>query len=382
MNEGLTRRGFLHASLAGLGLAAVDAVPLPGAGSLAWADSAPLARAQESLKKMILKHAAAKDNPWLLMHGIRALGKGFKVEGEPALEYVCTRYLKETRVNGKVYLYLPPGDEGHMNAFLSEAVLDAGVATGYPIRWNGRRYRVGDLVASAKARFSFDPASIDKNDLAWSLITFAYTTPPEKDTWVNAHGKPIRFSEVVEFAMATAEETTQQLLAAMRQGTMPAATDWIHNFTCGGTHLIYGLTACRRFGYTQRSFADRMKTQFDLLVWRLEADPHLIDAHYRLVAEQHSEDVARLYYLDAKLKFLGHAFEVINYARLYRLFAPTPAQQKRITDSQAVLIGVIDGIGREGIGKFARDRRLLNLLVGDACHAYHGLRMVKGVNQG
>jgi len=260
--------------------------------------------------------------------------------------------------------------------------LDAGVATDYPIRWNGRRYTVGDLVAGAKARFSFEPASFDRNDLAWSLITFAYMTPPEKDTWVNAHGKPIRFSEVVEFGMAALEEATQQLLADMRQGAMPTQKDWIHNFSCGGTHLVYGLATCLRFGYRQRSFADRMKTQFDLLVWRLEAEPHLIDAHFRLAVGQHPEDALRLHHLDAKLKFLGHAFEVINYARLYRLFSPTPAQEKTLASSQAVLVGVIEGIGREGIGKFARDTRLLNLLMGDACHAYHGLWMVKGVNQG
>lgn len=382
MNEGVTRRSFLQASLAGLGLAAVDAVQFLDAGSNAWAESAPLARARETLKRMILKHAAAKDNPWLLLHGIRAFGKGFKVDGEPALGYVCTRYLKETKVNGKTYLYLPPGDEGHTNAFLSEAILDAGVATDYPIRWNGRRYTVGDLVASAKARLSFDPASFDGDDLAWSLITFAYITPPDEDTWVNAYGKRIRFSEMVEFGMATLEEATQQLRTAMRQGAMPTQKDRIHNFTCGGTHLIYGLAACLRFGYRQRSFADRMKTQFDLLVWRLEAEPHLIDAHYRAAVGQHPEDALRLHHLNAKLKFLGHAFEVINYARVYRLFSPTPVQEKTLDTSQAVLIGVIEGIGREGIGKIARDTRLLNLLIGDACHAYHGLWMVKGVNQG
>jgi hypothetical protein len=382
MIEGVTRRSFLRASLAGLGLAALDAVPLPDIGSIAWADSAPLSRARESLKAMVLKHAAAKDNPWLLLHGIRAIGKGFKVEGEPAVEYMCGRYLKETTVNGKAYLYLPPGDEGHTNAFLSEAILDTGVGTDYRIRWNGRRYTIGDLVASAKGRFSFDPASFDKDDVAWSLIAFAYTTPPDEDTWVNAYGKRIRFSEVVEFGMATLEEATQQLRSAMRQGTMPAQKDWIHNFTCGGTHLIHGLATCLRFGYRQRSFADRMKPQFDLLVWRLEADPHLIDAHYRLAAGQYPGEVARLYHLDAKLKFLGHAFEIINYARLYRLFSPSPAQQKTIIRSRAALVGVIEGVGREEIGKVARDARVLNLLIGDACHAYHGLRMVKGVNQG
>lgn len=377
----LHRREFLRTAVAGAGMVVLRALPLPRVETLEAAESAPVSRAQQVLKGIILEHAAAKDSPWLLLHGVRALGKGFAIQGESAVEYLCSHYLREKSVNGKTYLYMPIDDEGHTNTFLSEAALDAGIMTTYPFRLNGRRYTIGDLAASAKALFAFDPASFDRNELAWSLIVFARTTSPLNDTWANAFGKPVRFSEVVEFGMATLEEATERLRATMRQGTMPNEKDWIHNFTCGGTHLIYGLATCIRFGFRQRRLPSRMKEQFDLLVWRLKADLHLIDRFYRQAAGKEAGEISRVYLWDAKLKFLGHAFEIISYARLFRLFTPTTAQERAIGRAREELVGVIDAIGREGIGKFAGDKRLLNLLVGDSCHAYHGIRMVKGVNQ-
>lgn len=381
MEMSLRRREFLRMALTGVGFATVGALPVLDLRALAAAEEAPLSRAQQTLKEAILEHATARDNPWLIMHGIRAMGKEFSLQGSSAVEYLCSHFLREKSVNGKAYLHFSIDDEAHTNAFLSEAALDVGITTKYPFHWNGRRYTIGDLVASAKALLVFDPASFDKNDLAWSLLAFAHTTVPQQDTWVNAYSKPVRFSQVVEFGMTTLEEATQQLRATVRQGTMPTEKDWIHNFTCGGTHLIYGLATCVRFGYKQRALSERMKSQFDLLVWRLEADPYLIDRHYEQAVGQYPAELARIYLLDAKLKFLGHAFEIINYVRLFRLFSPTAAQERAIMRGQQALASVIDAIGREGIGKFAGNKALFNLLVGDACHAYHGLHMVRGVNQ-
>jgi hypothetical protein len=377
MQQAASRREFMRMTVAGFGFTAWRTLGLHQVEALAATATDPLTRARVVLKTMILQHAKAKDDPWLLIHGIRAMGKGFSIGDGSALEHLCSQYLRVKLVNGKPYLYMPIDDEGHANAFLSEAVLDAGVTPNYPFRWNGRRYTVGDLVAAAKALFTFDPASFDRDALAWSLVVFAYTTPPKQDRWVNAYGKPIHFSEVVEFGMVTLEEATGQLRAAMRGGTM-AIGDAIHTFACAGTHLIYGLATCIRFGYKQRALPERMKTQFDLLVWRLESDSRLIDRYYQQAAGQYPAGLTSIYHWDAKLKFLGHSFEIINYGRLFGLFYPKPAQEEAIGHARQELIDVIGTIGREGIGKYAGDKELFKLLLGDACHAYHGLTMARG----
>jgi hypothetical protein len=176
-----------------------------------------LTRARQILERQILKYAKAKDNPWLLIHGIRAMGPGFSLDESSALDYLCSHYLQEKSVNGAAYLYMPLDDEGHPNCFLSEAVLDAGVALNYAFDRSGRSYTIADVVAGAKAMFAFDPATFVPNDLAWSLIVFAHATDPHDDGWVNAYGKGVHFADVVEFAMITLEGATGRQMSSRLQ---------------------------------------------------------------------------------------------------------------------------------------------------------------------
>ncbi len=117
-----------------------------------------------------------------------------------------------------------------------------------------------------------------------------------------------------------------------------------------------------------------MKPQFDLLIWRLSVDERFIDGYYNQVGDQYPPDLARMYRLDTKLKFLGHAFEIISYAREFNLFQPSVAQDQVIRVAQQRLGDVIEDIEREDVGKYAGDKALFHLLVGDACHAYHGIK--------
>ncbi len=379
LGAGLSRRRFLKTALVGLGTVAVGGPLTKGLG---LAEAAPSAGMPETLKSLILAHAQTPDNPWLLFHGVRALGRSFTVQGVPAFDYLCSHYLKERSVSGQVYLSMPVEVEGHTNAFLSEAVLDAGIPTSRSFQVNGRRYTVNDLVKGARALFRFDPASFDRDDLAWSLVVFAHTTDPKQDTWTNASGQRIRFSEVVEFGMATLEETTATLRTAMRKGVMPTEKDRIHDFTCGGTHLIYGLMSCLRFGHAQRGLRERLQAQFDLLLWRLKADPYLIDRFYQqATVRSASKALADIHLWDAKLKFLGHAMEIVHYTRLFGLLQVPPSQAPHLKDAQRELTQAVESIVGVGVGQFADNRRLYNLLLGDSCHAYHGLRMKKGENQ-
>jgi hypothetical protein len=381
MRSGVGRREFLHALALGLGASAV-ATLRPRYGGAATPAPDPLGRARAILRSVILTHAKTKDDPLLLMHGIRAMGKGFSVGGVPAVDYLCSQCLEEEVVNGKAYLRMPIAYEGHTNAFLSEAILDAGVGSDYAFVRNGREHTIGDLVAGAKALFAFEPASFDRNDLAWSLTAFAHSTAPRQDRWVNAYGAAIRFADVIEFGQATLERATSRLQAAMRRGERTTDTttevDGIRNFACAGTHLIYGLASCLQFGHTQHGLPERMQRQFDLLVWRLDADSVLIDRYFEQAGGRDPEHIVRLYRWEARLKFLGHAVEVISYARQCHLFDPTSAQQAAIGRAHQELASVVEAIGRAGVGAFGGDEELLRTLVSDACHAYRGLAMSSG----
>jgi hypothetical protein len=365
------RREFLRMSLGGVGLIALGSFQRTAA--FAAAGSPQLTDACKSLEKLILEYARAKDNPWLLIHGIRAFGKGFALNDGSAVDYLCSHYLAERSVNDKAYLFMPLDYEGHPNCFLSEAVLDPGVPLDFAFQRNGRQYTIADVVAGAKALF--DPATTVPNDLAWSLSAFAQTTSPEADEWTNANNKQVHFSDVIETALVALERADDPLADAMHSHATERGEAGIDGFFCAGTHLIYGLTTCLRFGHQRRLLTERMKPQFDLLVWRLGVDENLIDRYYGQLAEQYPPELVNIYRLDTKLKFWGHAFEIINYARKFGLFEPSPEQQLLIGQAQERLVGVIDDLTRDDIGKYAGDKVLFNLLIGDACHAYHGLTM-------
>lgn len=381
----VNRREFLRHAGAWLGGAAVSAA-FPSVSS-ALEGPAPVAAAAAAaashLKGMIQRYAQRADDPWILMHAVRALGPGITVGDENAVNLLCARYLQEDRMGGRSYPYMPGAHEGHANAFL-KTMLEAGVPLSRSFRLNGHTYQVGDLVEGAKARFRFEPKTANPDELAWSLIAFSKTVPADRDTWTNADGGRIRLSEVIRFGFDVLDAATSALRQAMHQGQMPTAKDKIHGFTCGGTHLIYALAACVGNGYRQDDFVKRLAAHLELLVWRLSADWSLLERFY---SQQQPEQALKphyaLYGADAWLKFCGHAFEILSYAQSRRLFRPTPAQTQTIAQAGGLLVASVERVRQAGdLMEIRRDDpKLFRLLVGDVCHAYHGIHMVWGVNQ-
>jgi len=339
-------------------------------------------RTREILETIIREYATARDEPWLLMHAIRAMGKDFSIGDEPAVAYLCRRYLQETSVNGKSYLHMPISHEGHANAFLAEAVLDSGIDATYAFRTNDRNYSIADLIAGAKARFDLDTRTLstrsitfNADDLAFSLVAFAYSTERAGE-WVNAYGNSIHMAALADYGLEALESANKLFEASMRQGLLAAGPDRIHDFACGGMHLIYGLSTCLRLGHLQPAQAERMKTQFDIVTWRLKSDSALVERHYNVLADQYPAEVVRIHRLSAKLKLLGHGLEVINHARHHGLFIPTAAQDDDIGRAHEELFDVIEAVGPDG-PRTAHDATLFKYLVGDACHAYRGVTMAR-----
>jgi len=386
---GVSRREILTWALLGAGALALEPV-----GSLAAEAPASrrgtgpsLAQAEGALRDLVSRHAASADNPWAMMHGIRALGKGFSVAGGSAVEYLSSRELREKELAGQKCLYMPREVEGHENTFL-KTLLEAGVELSTPITAAGRRHTVAGLVDSAKKLFSFDPtlSPVDnsRDELAWSIIAFSITTKPGQDVWKNAEGQEIRFRDVVEAGFASAESASADFLAAKKRGVMPVWKDRISNFTCGGTHLIYSLAVAVRYGHLGKRGRERLAEQLSLLIWRLKADLVLLEQYYAKVARVYpaKTQASRPYELDSRLKFLGHAFEILSYVRLQGLYVLTPEQEQQAKAAKQTLAETILEVKNLNLIAFKKtNRKLFDLLIGDACHAYHGIHMAAGVNQ-
>ena len=386
---GVTRREVLTWALLGAGALALEPVGSLAAESPASQRGArpTLPQAEGALRDLVSRHAAAADNPWAMMHGIRALGNRFSVAGGSAVEYLSSRELREKELAGQKYLYMPREVEGHENTFL-KTLLEAGVELSTPITAAGRRHTVADLVESAKKLFSFDPAlsPVDnsRDELAWSIIAFSITTKPGQDDWKNAEGQEMRFRDVVEAGFASAESASADFLAAKKRGVMPAWKDRISNFTCGGTHLIYSLAVAVRYGHLGKRGRERLAEQLSLLICRLKADLVLLEQYYAKVARVYPTKTQawRPYELDSRLKFLGHAFEILSYVRLQGLYVLTPEQEQQARAAKQTLAETILEVKNLNLIAFKKtNRKLFDLLIGDACHAYHGIHMAAGVNQ-
>jgi hypothetical protein len=380
----MTRRRFLQAaSVWAGGIVLSGALPGAAAGTQPPVPvPSTLDETREILTALVNKYARLEDDAWVLMHGVRAMGHAFSIKGENAVDFLCSRFLKQKTVAGKAYLYMPVEHEGHSNAFL-KTVLEAGVSPSHPFKLDGRRYTMGDLVSSAKGLFTFDPKTVDRDELAWTLIAFSLQIPPSHDTWTNAYGQQIRFADVVRFGFDTLDETTKRFRRAKEQGVMPNANDEIVGLTCGGTHLVYGLASSVANGHGGGDLRRRLKDHLDLHIWRLQADGHLMERFYRQSSPPPGrERIYDLFFRDAMIKFYGHSFEILSYVKRQRLFTPTADQPHAIERAAKTLAEAVKGI--EGVDLFEfrqTNLRLFHQLVGDSCHAYHGIHMVPGVNQ-
>jgi hypothetical protein len=324
----------------------------------------------EGARRLIKRHGTTPDDPWMLVHGVRALGKTFRLEGEGAVAYVLHTFVRELEVNGRRYLHIPADAEVHTNMFL-KTFLEAGVPLAEEVQVKGRIFHLKDLGEGAKALFRFDPNTFDRNDLAWSLISFAEL---QADVWENVYGQRIQLREVAAFGLKVLQEATDGIKPYLRASLPLPQKMPIHSFTCGGTHLIYSILVAARHGLLDAQGLDSLQGQLQMLLYRLQADPDLMDRHYQRVGEVPGVEMFRA---SAKLKLLGHALECLGYAKASGLFRPGQAEWERIAQARREVRGFstyFEGLDLQAVRR--RETPLYRQIIGDTCHAFRGLHLL------
>mgnify|MGYP000927472141 FL=1 len=329
--------------------------------------------ALRAINEMIEHYARDLNNASALIHAVRAFGKGFKLaDGTSAVEHLCTRYAADKEVNGKRYVYFQRDAEVHENSFL-KTFLEAGVSMDQAVVASANRYTLRDVAESAKALFRCDPNDLFKFDdrqfrydpastlahgrgelvhehLPWGLIAFSILVPPAQATWTNAYGEKIDLAAVLNRGLAEYESTCALgQVALMRGETAPANfREKIKEYSCFGLHSVYGFLSCWQHGYTGNDVPQRLKQALDLATYRLKGDASASDQEYddaesKAVAQKQGSPagVLEAFKLRARVKLLGHAFEAINYAKLHKLAAFTPAQETRIQTGEQALYDTI-----------------------------------------
>jgi hypothetical protein len=302
------------------------------------------------------------------------MGREFALgDGRRAVNFLLENVLVNVSPNGKTVLGFPIEVEGHRNMFL-KTMLEAGVPLDHGFTHKGQRRTLQDVVDGARAAFGPRLAAAPPNTLPWSVIALTTTTSPVRRQWVNAWGETVDLDEVVERALRLLEEASLPLARAMREGKSETAQAPVHGFTCGGTHMLYAVITAMHAGYTGKDRPARVQQQVDVLVWRLSAEVEFIERFYRT---RPTSAIAGWYQLDAKLKLLGHAEECLALATRHKVAQLTAAQRTQWKDAGVMLRRILGELeGRKLEEAKALDRELYRQLVGDTCHARHGLTLV------
>ncbi len=322
---------------------------------------------------IIRRYAVVPDDPWAVAHGLRGIGRDFTINGgRRAIDYLLEDVLVTLPAGGKGALGFPIEVEAHPNMFL-KTLLEAGVPLDHAFTHEGRGRTLRDVVDGARGLFRPTLVSSVPNALPWSLIALTRTTPPRRQQWTNAWGEPVALDLVVERALRLLEEASAPLAEVMRAGRPETAHAPVHSFTCGGTHMLYALLTAVHAGYTGKDRRQRVQQQVDLLVWRLSADLDLIERFYGARAGNAG---ASWYALDAKLKLLGHGAECLALATVHDVVGLTPSQRERRQAAVATLRSMLRDLETRDLAEAkALDRELYRQLIGDTCHARHGLTL-------
>jgi len=347
---------------------------LAGGGALVVASAldARHARAGDDGTAIIRRWATLPEDPWAVCHGVRAMGREFTIKnGQRAVDWLLETHLALVSVNGKSCLAFPVSVEVHPNMFL-KTLLEAGVPLDHAFTHQGQRRTLQEVVDGAHLLFRPREVMASANMLPWSIIAFTRTTPPLRGRWTNVWGEPVDLGAVVEGALRLMEQASRPLLQAMQEGRQETAKAPVHAFTCGGTHMLYALLTAVQTGYAGRDRAERVRELVDLMAWRLHADVVLIESFYK---PRGAAPEAYWYEVDSKLKIMGHGAECLAFAVQRGLVKLQPAQQTRHRAALATLRRMLGELERRHLGEAHQvDPELFRQLVGDTCHARHGLR--------
>ena len=343
--------------------------------------------------------------PSPLIHAVRGMGKNFKLsDGTNAVDFLCSRFAAEKQIDKKRYIYFPRQVEVHDNSFL-KTFLEAGVSLDQPITVGANKYTLRDLGDSAKALFRCDPQNLAHYDpdllhthLPWGLIAFSILMQPKDAVWTNAFGETINLSQVIDRSLAAYENSCSGASETIaKNGTESAAFHTeIKEYSCFGTHAVYGFLSCLNHGYRSDGLPERTRHLFDLMVYRLQGDPGAINQDYEAAAKQgvtqsdaaalkqnglNFEQAVEAFRVVSQIKFFGHAFECINYVKLHRLFPISSDQQKRIADGEQMFYDNLVKLRAMNLESFRGwNRQFVCDVVVALGHAVRGMKLLTPQN--
>lgn len=332
-------------------------------------------RALQIAERHITANCADLTFPNGAIHGVRALGRRLTLDAGDPFRTLLSAYVQPQVVGQEVFLDVPIRLEGHRHVLLKN-LIEKRCEPDLEFDVDGGAFRFADLARSARALQMPRPSRGAIDEQAWSIIALVRLIAPAGARWQNAYGETCDLDPLIDATASTLRDETEMIRSIdVNAAELPRDCP-ILGRACGGLHMNYALACALASGYTSEARRADFAGHMRMLIRRFSYDIRVHEQVHALNLQRVPEERAWVRKLEGKLKFLGHALEVVGLVQQYELYAFDSAERDTIAAGVADLCATLVETEKTNLMRYKADRELYESLAGDMCHAYNGLLMV------
>ena len=348
--------------------------PEPVAATGRAATEAAIAR----LTRQLTTPAGDPESPWALAHGLLAFGPEFKTRDGRSAVQVAASFAQPNDEHPPRYGFAPEQSgkpvEPHPHLIV-KTFLEIGLSPALELRASdGAAISVRSLLNDLRARMHEPQSDADWYDAPWWIS--ALELDPERDDRLLSHVRDAALARLEADDAVLASDAQEPFAPTAPMGAAKRSKSHIYGHPCGGLHFVQAILRAASASPSP-DFRARTQRQLALLLRRHTAEREL----YAQTLRAHPE--ARLIVSGQQLKFFGHLLETLALAVRLGTAGGDPkltaelaaAQQLATSDLLGALTQLEQERAYERLSEISAQRPQLALdLIGDGCHAVHGLR--------
>jgi hypothetical protein len=341
------------------------------------------------LQAQVRVPAADPNNPWALAHGLLAFGKDFQTrDGRNAVLVAAAFAEPQVSQSAGSHRYGFPVERAGKPVephpyLLAKTFHEIGVDRAFRMRASdGARLDLQRLSGDMRASVHEPRSGAEWHQAAWWLAALELdrSRSPQRTAQPDPELVHLRESALARLeaddAVIAAPSTADAFAATAPMGAAKRNKSHIYGHPCGGLHFVQAVLRAAAASGSQ-DFTARTQRQLRLLVTRARLERIL----YADMLREHPD--ASLLIAGQQLKFFGHVLETLALAEELGLLRTDVELASSVNtarrETTADLLGAVARLKQlhayDRLAELAEKQSQLVLdLIGDGCHAVHGLR--------
>jgi hypothetical protein len=356
-----------------------------------------LVDARKKLAAVVDANAKDPENPWAIKHAMLVYGTDFELtNGKGSVDWLLSEYAEEVEIGGEKLVTFPekrdvPGAtediriEPHTDLLL-KAMAMGGEKPDRVVTVEEHPHPMGDLYRASLYETWIDGNQLwttSWNDTPWTLAGLA-AWGPDQLAWTARGGHAMDMDALTHALVLKLHDEmkfVRELKAAGKPVEKTNPKKGVHNYTCGGLHLVHAVGYAIARGYGSEDDKAMFLEDLDATFYRFAGETAQLDAITKTPGRSAS-DLAQLF--TQRLKFSGHLVEVGTELAAMGVYTPTVEQQDVMNKAAGQIVvatTVMEKLGLfEALPKMkgGPNHQLYLDVVGDAAHAVHALDLHMG----